>query len=257
MVEAFDKADVPIDVLSGVSGGALVGAFYCKLGKPGLHECLDFGPQFQLCVFGSMTDSSCIEWLVDRELDATRIDEIERRFVPVAAALRQKYKPQAHAILGGTFGEAARVSGAAPMLFAPTEKGDVRYSDGAAASMVPARMLPFYGADAVYALNSIPGPAKGNLFGWIPVLGDFLYRRTPLGRMSDVLVNYAYLLQRTSEDAAVDADEFVAADAQEWPLIESSMFFMAKRIARRGAADATWQAGIQRCVDHWTKFKSS
>lgn len=254
LIEKFRAEGVPIDVLSGVSGGALLGAYYCKDGAPGLAAYEELGPLLQLCVFLAILDSSCIEWLYDRQLHATGVDELERRFVPVATALRRGDTPEAHAITGGTLGEAVRASGAAPVLFSPTQKGRVRYSDGAAGAMVPVRILSFFGADIVFAFNSIPGPAAGNPLGGASWLADVIYRWTPAGRFVDMIMNYAFLLQRTGEEAAADADEFAEPTPQEWPLVESAQFWMASWIVASATADHKWEAQIQKCVEKWLEF---
>lgn len=254
LIETFAEKGVPIDVLSGVSGGALIGAYYCKAGLQGLEDYQALGPLLQVFVLLSMLDSSCIEWLIDRRLDGTAVDELERWFVPLTTALPRGQRPEARAITGGTLGEAVRASGAAPLLFSPTEKGGVRYCDGAAAAMVPSRVLPSFGADIVFAFNSIPGPAAGNPLSALPFIGDLLYRHTLAGRLVDALVTQAYLFEQTSRDAAGDADDFAEAEPQEVPLVESFMFWRGRAIAADAARDRRWKVDIDRCVARWAEF---
>ena len=53
-----------------------------------------------------------------------------------------------------------RASGALPIFFARTVNHGVIYSDGSMSAQIPARQLPNYGADHVFACNSIPGPDR-------------------------------------------------------------------------------------------------
>src|SRR5262249_26048546 len=149
-------------------GGSLLGAYYCAEGNAGLRRYVEGGLLYNAVFYGSMVNSALVEAVVDRELGGVRIDELEVRFVPLTTALTDSGPPQARAVVGGTLGEGVRASGSAPVLVAPTDKGNVRYTDGLSASIIPVQAARDYGADFVIACNSIPGPNQRNPFRAYP-----------------------------------------------------------------------------------------
>jgi predicted acylesterase/phospholipase RssA len=253
LLERLAEANVPIDVVSGVSGGALLGAYFCKDGVRGAHLCAKRGYRFQLGVLMSLIDVTPFQRLIDNDLDYTTLDELEVTFVPLATALQANMPPQAHAVVAGTLGRAVRVSGAMPVLFAPTDNGNIRYADGATSIPVPARALAQYGADMVIACNAVPGPNQRNpLSGWL--IGDFLYRCTPLGRFVDLWVATSSLLQRVSREATEDAHVFIEVGNTRSPLVESFYFYDAEGIVAEARLDEELVKGARVCAREWEEF---
>ena len=78
---------IPIDVVSGVSGGALLGAYYAARGLDGLERYVAAGTRFQLALLRALIGSNAIRDLVDRDLARTRLEELEVRFAGLATAL--------------------------------------------------------------------------------------------------------------------------------------------------------------------------
>jgi predicted acylesterase/phospholipase RssA len=245
--------DVPIDVVSAISGGALVAAYFCREGLAGLDRCVARGRSYQLVVFAAIFDSRAIETMIDWDLGGARLEELDVRFVPLTTALPREGPPAAHAVVRGTLGEAVRASGGAPAAFAPTEKGGIRYTDGAIATPIPARILKDYGADLVLACNCVPGPERRNPFGG-SFLAELVYRYTPAGRLIDLWVSAAFLLQRISREVADDAHVFMEASAQPMPLVESFSFTRAAEIAAESAGDPRVRADTVRCRERWREF---
>ncbi len=253
LLERLAAAKVPVDVVSGVSGGALLGAYFCKDGVAGAHLCARRGYRFQLGVLMSLLDVTPFQRLIDNDLDHTTLDDLEVTFVPLATALQANTPPQAHAIVAGTLGRAVRASGALPVLFAPTDHGDIRYADGATSIPVPARALAQYGADMVIACNAVPGPDQRNpLGGWY--LGDLLYRLTPVGRFIDLWVATSSLLQRVSREATEDAHVFIEVGNTSSPLVESFYFYDAESIVAEATLDEELVKGARVCARAWEEF---
>jgi predicted acylesterase/phospholipase RssA len=250
------KRGVPIDVVSGVSGGALLGAYFCKYGSDGLARLVGRGPLLQLVTSAAALDSALISWLVDYDLGWTRLEDLAVRFAPVATASRQNAAPEPRVIIRGRLGQAVRASGSAAIFYSPTTIDGVRYLDGSTASPVPAEVLPYHGADLVFAFNSIPGPGKGNPFEEC-LTAQFLYRYTPVGRVIDYWVSLALLIQEASRAAAEHADVFFEAEAQAIPFYEAVQFACANRIAKAAAEDYhdALHAKVDECVDYWDEFK--
>jgi NTE family protein len=255
LLEKLAEKGVPIDLVSGVSGGALIGAYFCKDGLAGLDQAVNNAGLFQLGTVASIFSTESVRWVVDRDLSSSRIGDIEVRLVALTTELHRGAAPKAVVVEEGTLGEAVRMSGSAPGLFAPTKMEDVRYADGGTASLVPARVLEDYGADLVFACNTIPGPLSRNPFEANP-LGEFFYSRTPWGRIMDVWVTGAYLAQQTSFLEGSDADGFFNPEPQKRPLVETFLFYKAREIVRRSAEDPATEDAAASFADRWREFIS-
>jgi hypothetical protein len=255
LLEGLDAKGLPVDMVSGVSGGSLLGAYYCKEGpKKGLAHAVQMGVPFQAIAIGSVFCSRLIEWVIDLDLGTSQVSQLDVRFLPLATALQRKTPPRPHIFKEGTLGEAVRASGSLPGLIGPTQKNGRRYNDGAAASLVPARILKDHGADLIFAFNSIPGPALSNpLEVWPCHVGDFLYWWTPVGRLVDVWVSGAFMLQRASKDAGRDANHMVEAAPQKAPLLEILQFWRAASIAQDWDPQ-TLEKHLNRCMAHYHAF---
>jgi hypothetical protein len=103
----------------------------------------------------------------------------------------------------------------------------------------------------VIACNCLPGAKVRNPFAVLP-FGETAYRYTPLGRIVDLWVSAAGLLQHVSREAADDAHVFVEAPPTAEPFVESFRFYDAAGIARAAAAEM--QADIRRCTARWMEF---
>jgi predicted acylesterase/phospholipase RssA len=227
LLERIEQHGIPVDVYAGLSGSALIGSFYSLSGMSGFNFARRLGPFFQLTLPLVTLWTQPWEWVMDFFLDGARVEDLGIRFAAVAAALPDSGRPRVTVVVNGTLGEAVRVSGSLPPSFAPSDKNGVRYTDGGAGTAVPARVARDCGADVVLACNVIPGPALGNPFSVIPLLG-WLVRKTPfVGRMVDNYTWYAFLMQETSRAFGESADVFVEFEEQDFPLFESTAFIAA------------------------------
>jgi predicted acylesterase/phospholipase RssA len=250
-LEGLDAAGVPVDVVSGVSGGTLLGAYYCKAGRPGLELCKQRGWLFQACLLLASVDSIGFQTLVDVDLGHTTVDDLEVPLIGVTTALRDGKPPEPRVVTRGTLGRAVRMSGSLPVLFAPTETRGTRFADGATSALVPALPLRDFGADMVIACNCVPAARERNPFAVLP-FGETAYRYTPIGRIVDLCVSAAGLLQRVSREAEDDAHVFVEVPPTDVPFVESFRFYDADGIAQ--AAAATMQLEVRRCTGRWMEF---
>jgi len=232
------RLGVPIDVIGGVSGGSVIGAYFATYGLDGLRLAIDRGPAFSRIVTASMFDSRAIALQVDADLGGARIEELETRFVPVTTKLPMDERPPHGAVVvRGTCGAGVRVSGSAPGGFAPTQIRGSRFTDGFASTMIPGRVLRSYGADVVLACNCIPGPGEGQPLEQ-STLGRLLYHGVPFfGRMVDAWVSIAYLFQETSRRAGTDGDVFVEFPSEDVPLLEMTQWGSAMAIAHRARTE--------------------
>ncbi len=253
-LKRLEELNVPVDVVSGVSGGALLGAYYCTEGTRGLDRCTERGPLFQVVLAANILDSQYTESVINWDLGRARIESLTRRFVPLATALTLTAPPAACAITIGTVGAAVRASGAFPGVLGPANSGGRRFVDGGASTLVPAYVLPDHGADFTIATYSVPAPASRNPLRHLPG-AEWLYRNTVVGRAIDLWVASSYFLERASAEAGKAAHVYVAAGDSDLPLaIEVLQFAGASRIATQfeGAKEAA-----DECARRWEEFWSA
>lgn len=257
LLRGLEEGRVPIDVVSGVSGGTLIGAYYCREGLPGLERCIDRGRVLQRKIVIAVFDAESIRRLVDRDLHGADVDDTDIRFVALTTALPDRGRPAAHVVTAGTLGEAVQVSGAAPLLFAPVEKatrgGSMRFADGATASFVPARILKDWGADVVFAFNCLPGPKRRNPFDRY-LVGRLAYEHTIAGRLIDLWVSGGYLVEQIGRETDEDAHVYFEPAEEAMPLVSSFEFARAAQIAEKSAASHRVADAIQDCVEAWWEF---
>lgn len=257
LIRGLEEGGVPIDVVSGVSGGALVGAYYCHAGLQGLARCIERGGDLQQRIRNAVYDSDSIRQLVDRDLRGVDVDDTDVRFVAVTTALPDQGRPAARTVTAGPLAEAVQVSGAAPLLFAPVEKstphGSMRFADGATASFIPARILKDWGADLVFAFNCLAGPKQRNPLD-DNLLGRLAYERTVVGRLIDLWISGGYLVEQISRETDEDAHVYFEPAEEAAPLVSSFEFARAAQIAKASAASPRVKDAIQDCVEAWCEL---
>jgi predicted acylesterase/phospholipase RssA len=242
---------MPVDVVSGVSGGALLAAYYCKDGLRGLNTLTDSSLELTTVVLRAVVSTAGVEAFVDRQLGSTQVDDLDVRFVALTTALSDP--PEGRIVVHGTLGEAVRVSGAAPLGFAPTRKGNTSYTDGAAGTPIPARILKDYGADFVVACNCVAGPRWSNPFREVPLLGA-LHALPIAGRLIDFWVYEAFMLQQISRETGEDAHEYIEPMNTDTPFRESIEFWNPWEIISRSERELKRQGAVERCINHWREF---
>jgi predicted acylesterase/phospholipase RssA len=253
LIKGIRQRRVPIDVVSGVSGGALIAAYYCAHGVEGLDRCLALGRRMgPLLLARACIRPGTFEKLVDGDLGRIDVASLSTRFVPLATAIVDDVPPAAHVVVRGTLGQAVQVSGAAPVLFAPTVhmngSREVHFADGATSAFIPARVLRDAGADLVLAFNCLAGPSDGNPLGWVG--------RLPLvDRLCDLWVSGSYLAQRIGREVDEDAHVYFEPDEEARPLLDSVHFPDGAAIAEDSARTARVSRCIRDCVEVWTRFK--
>jgi predicted acylesterase/phospholipase RssA len=249
-LEQLQTRGVPVDILTGLSGGALLGAYFCEGGAAKLGSYVAHGPLIGLIAFLAAFDSRWIAWFVDYELHGARLDDLPVEFAPLTTALLDTTPPEARYLSSGSLGDAVRASGALPIFVAPVDVApDLRFVDGGTASPLPVDALRDRGADIMIACNAVPGPENRNPFrGYLP--GRLAYRWTLAGRVIDLWVSGAFMLQQISRKAGKDAHAFVEVPPDALSLMEMFQFYKSRRLADP-ASDPDLAKKVQRCVDAW------
>lgn len=151
-----EEESVPIDAISGASFGALVGAYFCAKGRAGLEQIVDDWPRIQRATRLAFVSSSALAHQIDRSLGRVLLEELE---IPLLAVTTNLLDGSAHVPNSGSIGEAVRMSGSFPGLFAPTTTADGHFVDGAVINNVPDTLF-LKGFGLVIASNIVPRPPR-------------------------------------------------------------------------------------------------
>lgn len=158
ILRALDRAGVHIDVVSGCSAGAVIGAFYAAGALDVIEKFaenykslrdtfryLDFSPRSG----GLVAGRSFIEFLKDH-LPVHTFHELKKPFAVVATDLVHMEEVQ---ILEGPLLPALRASVAVPGFLSPLESGGRQLVDGGLLNPVPVSLARRLGADIVIAAD--------------------------------------------------------------------------------------------------------
>jgi NTE family protein len=251
LVDGYPR--LPVDVLSGVSGGALLGAYYAS-GK--LEQFVDDARLLQVALVGFVLRSSTIRRFVNWRLGHVSTADLPMRFVPAAVALPRRKHPETRVFVDWDIGEAVEASGSLPVAFSPSRIRGDGYADGAFGTVIPAQVLRDYGADLVIAVNCIEGPALGGYLD-ASIVGDVLRRTWGVRRVVHLWMSLAYLLQESSRlvEQVPFVHAFVSASETEAPFLEMPRFACADDIMRKARADQPFMAGADRCLEVWRAFR--
>lgn len=162
LLQRVEQAGVPIDLISGCSVGAGVGAFYAVRGLDGLGSFLERAGR--VLFTRGLLSSRAIARFVDEELGGVRLEDLELPFYPVAVDIDTACQMT---IRYGTVGQGVRASASFPGLFTPTlmehrvpghRPRTFRFVDGGVVNIVPDDTLYLEGARVALASNVIPPP---------------------------------------------------------------------------------------------------
>jgi NTE family protein len=157
VLQVLDEAGIKVDILAGTSIGAVVGGchaggklaeldqFARSLTKRRVLGLMDFH------IGGSgLISGGRLKRLLDRDLAATRIDELPVRYVAIATELGSGHEIW---LTEGSVVEAMRASYALPGVFDPVRLGGRWLMDGALVNPVPVTAARAMGADVVVCVN--------------------------------------------------------------------------------------------------------
>jgi len=264
-LEALQAEGIPIDVVAGFSGGAILGA-YLATGK--LADYLQWCRGLVLTGLTPATVlySRAIETFIDCEFGGANLDELDVRFVPMTVELRTDGSSRKCAVIGGTVGEGVRVSGVALGVFSPAERRGTRYVDGGVAMGVPTEALPRYGADLAIACNSIVAPPTrllqdmlpapfGQCLRWMPVTSAICEHLTD--RFADYWVGFLTMLREAARTGGRDAQVYYEVSSEETPFIDAFLWCRMRQISDTAAKGRKWQDELDRSADLWSTLRRS
>jgi predicted acylesterase/phospholipase RssA/CRP-like cAMP-binding protein len=200
LLRAMEEAELPVDVVAGVSFGALVGGLYAAGGLPLLNDLIRSASTVQRLVrVGHATLSPLRRW-VDHLTHGARLETTEIPFFAVSADVLTG-REIVHS--AGRISRAVRASWAMPGLTPAFRVGATRLVDGGIVNSVPASVVWDAGADFIVASNPCPV---------IPQRGEVgLFR----GRVEDILRATVAMTTRIGRDRAAIADFLFELDGGE------------------------------------------
>ena len=197
---------VPIDMVSGSSFGAVVGAYWAADPRHGLDKVIADGDSIFKACLTSLVTSYALELQVNYALGRPDLELLEVTFFPVATDIASG---TVHCMRSGSIGHGVRASGSLPPMFTPTTGHGLRLLDGGICSNVPVGILRDEGAHLVVACNIVPPPNKrevGKPLLGNNVLGRFFHELNPLDRGRDTLDSVLLMANTLGNLQADDAD---------------------------------------------------
>jgi predicted acylesterase/phospholipase RssA len=85
LLRSLEAAGVPVDFVSGTSGGALVGGYYCALGTEGLTRLENITLRLDFAALLAMVHSRALTWLLDCDLNGRKLGNLDTAFFPIIA----------------------------------------------------------------------------------------------------------------------------------------------------------------------------
>lgn len=231
LLQALMEGGIPIDYVSGVSFGAVVGGTFAAGGMPLLEKMMKKVPILHLLINGAMLSFEPFRWWYKRFTGGPSLASTEIPFYPVAVDV---FSGGEVVVTQGTVVDGVRASCGFPGVFSPLRSGGRRLVDGGIANNVPASVVWDAGADFVIAANIIPAFPQGNA----PRLGRGLVeaiRGQTLFRMDDLIRAMFLMMSQSGRDRAGLADYVFDLDVKGFYI---SDFGKAEEIRARGLQQA-------------------
>jgi NTE family protein len=156
VLKVIEKYKIPIDLISGSSAGALVGAFYIIRGLKFLEEFVLSTNLRKLFYFlkpsfkESIIDNRNIKKFLEDNLGKTKIEELDKKLFIVATDIKTG---EPYIFESGPVVDAILASIAIPLIFKPVKIKNKYLIDGAFSMPVPVEILKNKGADLKIAVN--------------------------------------------------------------------------------------------------------
>jgi NTE family protein len=252
LLDALDRAGVPVDFIGSSSSGSLMGAYYAVLGRPGLELAAHRGPEFQRMATTSMLTSAAIEHRIDVDLGLLALEDLEILFFPVATNLTTA-SPEI--ITRSTVGFGVRASGTAPGFFAPTFAGNALYVDGAVTDNVPVRLLEHMGAALVIASNALPPPQGVRVDMPRSRARALLMALSPIGRMDDLISSLSLMLHDVGAVSTSTARVVFSPPGERLTIFRTFEFDKARKILAHVRREKEFREAVRASVAAWSLLR--
>jgi NTE family protein len=157
IIQALEELGIKVDVMSGCSIGAYVGAAYASGKLPDLAEWVSSLTEWQVLGLmgvglhrGGLVSGVKVFQALEDNFSAATFEELN---IPLAVAAVDLYSGREMCFKSGPIGSAVRASCAIPGLFPPVAHNNRWLVDGAVVNPVPVNLCRQLGADFVIAVN--------------------------------------------------------------------------------------------------------
>lgn len=159
-LEVMEENNIPIDMISGISMGAVVGGLFSSgLSAKEIKEMalqLSKNDIIELNFFKFLKESFLSERKMENYLNKyLAVKNIEDAKIEYCSQAMDILTGDLYTFDKGSFVEAIRASSAIPGIFPPVAKNDTLYIDGGVVESVPYNILKEKGADVVIAVNCL------------------------------------------------------------------------------------------------------
>lgn len=226
VLEEFEKANIPIDVLVGCSAGSIVAALYadypdsqyvrCILDPLKKWDILDINIWY--CRYGFVQGRSLRNFL-NKNLSCKHFEELQ---IPLYVVATDLLECKLVAFSTGKIVPAVHASASVPFVFAPVQYCGRLLVDGGVADPIPVRIAKEVGADIIVAVDLselLPKTCPSNLFG-------------VAARSAEI----KFLLQ--SESCAQDADIIIRPELGEIGMFDDKNHEAMYEAGRQAAREA-------------------
>jgi NTE family protein len=157
IIQALEELGIKVDVMSGCSIGAYVGAAYASGKLPDLAQWVSSLTEWQVLGLmgvglhrGGLVSGVKVFQALEDNFSAATFEELS---IPLAVAAVDLYSGREVCFQKGPIGSAVRASCAIPGLFPPVSHNNRWLVDGAVVNPVPVNLCRQLGADFVIAVN--------------------------------------------------------------------------------------------------------
>jgi NTE family protein len=161
VLAALEKEDIPIDMITGTSSGALIGALYAR--EKDIDRVKELATEIGRMKMVFLTDltlprTGLIEGKRIKNWLRSNIGDVEFKDlrIPFACVATDIMTGQEVVIKEGSVVEAVRASISIPVVFTMVRHNDRCLVDGALVNPVPVGVLKDMGADFIIAVNVVP-----------------------------------------------------------------------------------------------------
>jgi predicted acylesterase/phospholipase RssA/CRP-like cAMP-binding protein len=211
LLRGLARAEIPVDLVVGVSAGSLVGAFYASQGLSGLDRLIGAKLELSAAALAAIGTSSSVDVFLRRHIPERRLEELALPFATVAVEARTgREKVFRH----GPLSVAVRASCALPGVFGRPLLGGDRYLDGGVRHNVPVTYCTEADADFVIASDVVPPPRASR--DMRSGLRGFALELLQINRVTDTVRSLYWLASDSGRAQAGLADALFSPDLSEF-----------------------------------------
>jgi predicted acylesterase/phospholipase RssA/CRP-like cAMP-binding protein len=190
-LDALEKSGMPIDAVSGVSFGSLVGGYYAVGNLDYVRTLIGEWPQLLASQLGAAMLPPVLQWFLLHKLHGAYLEDLPVPFFPVCLNLQtgDEYTPTRGSVAFGV-----RASSSLPSILSPAIARGIRGVDGGYINNVPEGILDREGLHFILASSVVQAPA-----GAPEPKGPFSWSVNPIQRTLDSMRGTGWLMKVADE----------------------------------------------------------